>query len=454
MTQSIGDSLEALRNASGAGPQPNVFVPTGLTTAAVIQGSPGLADIYVGALQLPYYLTAPASPAQWPLILVDFWKDANGSSPTRYSPVPVAPQDVFVPVVLTVPSPASGRTRPTGGWPTVIFHHGITQNRTNVFAVADMLALRGFAAIAIDLPLHGITDTTSPFYVGAFERTFNVDLINNVTLQPPPDGRIDPSGSHFINPRSAITTRDNLREATGDLFYLMATLPSVDMDGDGRGDLDGDRIGFVGHSLGAIAGTAFVALQDGLSAVTLANPGGGLVRMLLDGSPSFSPLIRAGLAQVGLFPGTPEYETFENAFQQMVDSGDPINYSAAAADAYPIHMIEVVGGTELPDGSISPPDQTVPNTTPNAPLSGTEPMARTMELESVESTVVDATGVRGIVRFNRGNHSTFLSPTRDTPPGTASPAAWAEMQGETADFMAAEGTTLKIVNEAVVRPVQ
>ena len=45
------------------------------------------------------------------------------------------------------------------------------------------------------------------------ERTFNLDLENNSTGAAGADGQIDASGTWFLNWKSLITTRDNLREA-------------------------------------------------------------------------------------------------------------------------------------------------------------------------------------------------------------------------------------------------
>jgi pimeloyl-ACP methyl ester carboxylesterase len=65
----------------------------------------------------------------------------------------------------------------------VIFQHGITLNRTVMFSMADSFAQAGFAVVAIDLPLHGITDTANPFYQGPGhpfgnnERHFNMDNV-------------------------------------------------------------------------------------------------------------------------------------------------------------------------------------------------------------------------------------------------------------------------------------
>jgi len=426
-TQSVSDVLTAVR--ATAFPQTARIANTGLTTASLGMGLPGLADIYAGTLQVPYYLDSNAP-------LTAHWLGRGGSELTRYNPVAVATQTLTIPLLVTVPNAASGQHNPATGWPSVIFQHGITQDRTNLLAIADALATAGFVGVAIDLPLHGITDTKNPFYATA-ERTFNLDLVNNTTLLPPADGLIDPSGSHFINLTSLLTGRDNLRQGVADLLSLTATVPTLDIDGDAVADLDAKRIRFVGHSLGGIVGGVLLGLEPTITAATLAMPGGGIAK-LLDGSATYGPGIAAGLAANGLNKGTLPYESFLGAAQTALDSGDPINYAAAAAAAHPIHMIEVVGG----GGSL--PDQSVPNSVAGAPLAGTEPLARLMALKSIGATAQDAAGIRGIVRFIAGSHSSILDPS-PSPPVTA------EMQSETAGFAATAGTTLTITNPDVVQ---
>ncbi len=119
----------------------------------------------------------------------------------------------------------------------VIFAHGITGNRSQMLAMADTAALAGYAVIAIDAPLHGITpeDTAlaplyienTPFAPIANERTFDVDYVNNATGAPGPDGIVDGSGTHIINLTSMLTSRDNLRQGEADLSILAATIPSI-----------------------------------------------------------------------------------------------------------------------------------------------------------------------------------------------------------------------------------
>jgi hypothetical protein len=149
------------------------------------------------------------------------------------------------------------------------------------------------------------------------------------------------------------------------------------------------------------------------------------------------------LAQKGIIKGTPEYEDFFTAWQTTFDSGDPINYGAASIidrpfRLHPIHLIEVVGGA----GSL--PDQYVPNSVPDAPLSGTEPLAKVMGLKSVSRSVWDDQGVRAIVRFTQGAHDSLFDPRPVV-------GATAEMQGQMISFLNSEGKELEIIYHPVIQ---
>ncbi|MEX0899445.1 MAG: lipase [Gammaproteobacteria bacterium] len=424
----------------------HLLAPSGLTTAAI--GGAGAANIYFGWIDLPYYLQAPSDDGAGDptRILSGHWEGQAGSNLTRFNPVPVERSTQRVPVVLTVP--AAG-TMPAEGWPIAVFQHGITGNRTQMLAMADASAQAGRAVISIDQPLHGVTATTSPFYAGnpggvhatpgfaATERTFDVDLVDNATGAPGPDGTIDGSGTHTVNLSRLLTARDNLRQAQADLLTVFATIPDlVTVDAQ---TFDATAVHFVGHSLGAMVGIGALGAvdADAVSTATLAMPGGGIAR-LLDASVSFGPRIRAGLAAAGVDAGTPAYDSFMFAAQTVIDSADPINHGARAAANSPIHMIEVIG-----DGDANLPDQVVPNSVATAPLSGTEPLAAVMGLEAITETTTDAAGVWGIVRFTEGDHGSILSPA-------ASVAATVEMQSQMATFMATFGTTIPVTNDAVV----
>lgn len=452
-TQSITPVMQAVRSVTEPGAAQ--LVPTGMTIAQAVAGLPPIADIHIGTLRVPYYLSAPSA-ANPTAPLTSFWKAApgayvppftaaglnpNSTNITFANPFPVKTADVNIPVLATIPNAASGRTKPPTGWPVVIFQHGITGNRSHALAVSATLASQGFAVIAIDLPLHGLPSNNplaignTPFGAIASERTFNVDYVNNESGAPGSDGIPDDSGTHFINLSSLLTSRDNLRQAVADLFVLTATIPWIDLDGNGTGDFDSSNVQFVGLSLGAIVGTSFLAMEPTVNVGMLSTPGGGIAR-LLDGSVSFGPRIRAGLAASGVQAGTPTYDSFMGAAQQVIDSIDPINYGfASAQNAILLHA--VVGG----NGNL--PDQVVPNAVAGAPLAGTEPLIRALGLGAITQTTQAANGIRGVTRFTSGEHASLISP--------AVPAVTAEMQGQMASLLMSSGTTVVVQDSSVIR---
>ncbi len=433
-TQSIRPVLQAIKDQTVA--STIAMAPTGSTTNAINAALPGIADVYIGTLDLPYYLTAPAN-ANDVAGISSNWTGPGGSNLTAFNPMPDVRSTQTVPVLMTVPNAASGQTMPTTGWPITIFVHGVTTNRTVMLAVADAMAQAGHAVIAIDQPLHGLpadnplSATASPF-PGDVERTFDIDLANNETGAPGPDGVADSSGTHFYSPLYLLNARDNLRQSAADLFVLSASLDAVP-----GVMLDTSRKTVIGHSLGGTVATTFLAFDDSVQAATLAMPAAGLARMLV-ASPSFGPSLLAGLSAAGLEQGTADFEQFLTAVQTVIDSGDSINYGAAAAANAAIHMTEIVG-----DGGDSLPDQTVPNNVAGAPLAGTDPLARTMGFDPMNPTSVTTAGP-GLVQFTAGDHGTILSPA-------ASLAATVEMHTQTATFAATLGTALVITDSSVIK---
>jgi len=460
-TQATTVPLQAIASVVEASPAATTHVaPTGKTLGDLGAGLPPIADIYIGTIDLPYYLSAP-SEANPIAPLNEFWHAAAGAyipqcadfgldptstNVTYCNPFPVATSTQTVPMIVTLPNAASGHQKPSTGWPVVIFEHGITRNRTDAFAIAGTLASQGFAVVAIDLPLHGLTDTSNPFYIGntpfaaigAKERTFDLDFQNNSTGASGPDGVIDASGSWFINLSSLLTSRDNLRQGAADLLQLAHAIP--EMHASAGTDFDGSNISFVGQSLGGIVGGVFLALDPTVNVAVLNVPGGGIAR-LLDGSPSFGPRIRAGLAAAGVEAGTPDYDAFMVAAQTAVDSGDPINYAFAAGEKR-ILLQEVIGGGDVL------PDQVIPNSVPGAPLSGTEPLIAALGLVDITQTTQSADGIRGAVRFLEGEHGSILDPTDF-------PAATAEMHGEMASMLVSGGAAVQVANPSIIRgPLQ
>jgi pimeloyl-ACP methyl ester carboxylesterase len=430
-TQSISDTLDAVRETATA--EPIVAHNTGLTTAQANPMLSGHATIYVGSLLVPYYLDRMAP-------LTGFWHgspsqlDSSSRFLTRFNPTPVATQVLPIPILVTVPNAHSamgGKKPASGKWPVLIFEHTIGRNRMDMLAVADSFADSGFVVVAIDLPLHGITDPTGIFYAagsnplysslllpttGSIERTFDLDVINNTSNAPGADGQIDPSGASFINPASILTSRDNLREAAADLITLTRSLPGLKLDTDPGADIDPNSIHFLGHSFGGIVGGVYlgVTTSSDVSTGTLAMAGGGIAALLRE-SPTFGPQIGATLQALGAAPETTQFEQFMRDFQTAVDPGDPINYIGPAAANHPIHLIQVIGS------EMSPPDQVVPNSATRR-LIDAAALTR-IRAPATSGAVTDARGFRAYLSYMVGSNGSLIDPT-------ASPGATMEMQGE------------------------
>lgn len=481
-TQYLGISLAELSANATAVTQPTGtgIIDTGETVCQVLVAAKKLAntaacatvpgstatEVFAGSVALPYYLPVPST-ADPTAAITGSWHNAKGgdiaisaTDVTSFIPKATVAQNI-IPILVTLPLAGGPCTMPGSGWPVVVFQHGITRNREDMLGMASGFGGSCVAVVAIDLPLHGVTDKTDPFYKNQLfagtpvasiltkpvtERTFDMDLENNGTLASGPDGTLDGSGAWFINLNSTITSRDNLREGAADLINLVATLPNLHpttLPATSYG-FDSSEVFFVGHSLGAIVGADFLGADTAggtvrIATATLGMPGGHIAELLRN-SPTFGPVIDNGLEQQGLVKGSQSYYDFYSEAQAVVEDGDPANYAAAAALGHPIHMIEVVG-----NGGANKPDQVVPN-------SATKVLSDQMGLTAVSTTTVDPSGVRGLVQFTAGDHGSLLDPT-------ASAAATTEMQTEMVVFaignptvpLPALGQTLLISDPSVVK---
>jgi pimeloyl-ACP methyl ester carboxylesterase len=464
-TQATRDTMNVLANPAVTTTRPLTVVNTGATTTALNAflpaGAPpfrGVANLYRGTLQIPFYSSRPTQ-ANPTAPLTATWLggpsalDASSRLLTRFNPVPVATETISIPVFVTVPNATSagGGARPTDGWPVIVFQHGLTRNRMDAAALSETMADAdidltspgltgsGYVVVAIDLPLHGLggpNAATNPFYDAANERTFNLDLMNNSTGAAGPDGVRDESGVHFVNVPNPLVTRDNLRQGAVDLLTLVRSLPSMDLDGDTLGDIDPERIHFIGHSLGGIVGGVFLGTAAPAEVRTsqLTSPGGGVAQTIFD-SPAFGPRIVQGLAAQGITQGSTLYNQFIRDAQTAVDAGDPINYIQSAVAARPLLVQQVVGGGTRPDGTISPPDQVVVN-------SATQRLVDAAGLNRVSSTTADSSAY---VNLLFGDHGSIINPAASGP-------ATVEMQTESVVFASYFGNTVAITVPGVVQP--
>ncbi|HEV2109819.1 MAG TPA: hypothetical protein VGT99_00585 [Gammaproteobacteria bacterium] len=446
-TAYLGLSLAELSAGATATTQPTGahatgIVDTGETVCAVLVASgqlpntaacaavPGstATEVFAGTVALPYYLTVPATGSK--AAVTDFWQNAAGgdtaisTNPASLLPKATVAQNI-IPILVALPK-TGGPCTNGPSWPTVIFQHGITRNREDMLGIASTLVMGGApsfctAVVAIDLPLHGVTNTADPFYQNQVfataapnlvtgERTFNMDATGAAGAT---GSNIDGSGQLFINLNSTITSRDNLREGAADLINLVATLPTLSAVTPSPlsvNTFNGAAVFFVGHSLGGIVGTDFLGADTAghalggplrIAGAVLASPGGHIAELLRN-SATFGSIIDTQLAANGLVKGSQSYYDFYSEAQAVVEDGDPANYAALASGGHLTHMLEVVGGLD----ATSLPDQVVPNT-------ATDVLLAQMGIGATVSTAgphAIALGAPTLAQFTSGSHGSVLSP--------------------------------------------
>lgn len=425
---------------------------------------------------------------------------------TKFNPLPKVQSVAQIPMLISAPNvgvinagrAAQGKDSiemPAAGWPVMIYQHGITTTKETLLAFAGAMAEAGVVVVAIDHPLHGerVGQMTTPLGVlpiGASDTTLNRGTPQQVTIPG--------NSTTYLNLASLLTARDNLRQSEMDLLALRLALNAKSNDPSLK--IDPTNVSFYGHSLGAITGVTFVANAnkpvlnpaDGspipgnpysIKAGSFLAPGGGVPGFLLE-SGSFGSVVKAGLTSSSTFQGLlvsaaaaqniseaqlaelkvgapdqynalvdavygPFSTQFNFAAQTVVDASDPVNYGTTIAqNTDAMYVMEVVG-----DGAENKPDQVVPNRAVNSPLSGTEPLAALMGLASISETTQDPEGVKGIVRFTDGHHSSIL--TNDVNRGGSTvegnTAVLIEMQTQLASFIASGGKIIPVNNADVVK---
>lgn len=188
---------------------------------------------------------------------------------------------------------------PEGGYPLVIFGHGLGGSARNAIDVLPIFDGAPLATIGISSVQHG--------------------LRGNV--------------ANFFNLTNGFVTRDNFRQTVADLLQLRrmienASEPPFDV-------IDKSRVHYMGISLGGIMGTLFMGYDPDVQVGMLSVPGGGLPNIV--NSPAIGDLLKPLIAltyQIQL--SDPNFPAFLHRFNQLaqwsLDAGDPINTAPVILD--------------------------------------------------------------------------------------------------------------------------
>jgi len=192
-----------------------------------------------------------------------------------------------------------------GPFPVVVYGHGINDSRASGRGVADLLNPLGIAVIANDALWHGQHPTASG--------DGSLAALDFLGIKFTPLG-VDP-----------LTLRGNFDQTVLDRLQLIEAIRETpDVDGDGIADLDIDRVGYFGISLGGMLGAGFAALSQDVSAVVLSVPGGRLLEFVSGSSiiASFLPALRNIIGSEELFT------RLVPVAQALVDPSDPATMGA------------------------------------------------------------------------------------------------------------------------------
>jgi hypothetical protein len=235
--------------------------------------------------------------------------------------------------------------------PMVIYRHGLNGGRAEMLTLADSITAQGMVLVAIDAAKHGDRafctggDTTTTLgsatvpvcadgtsacttalpagaqgdahppgtcgAVGYFRRP--VSAVCGTGGCPAPTSGIPVVSGNYLISANLFRTRDTLRQDIIDESQLVRAIAFAPSGAPPTGHavfdrmattgviIDPARVYFIGQSLGAIQGTADVAVNPRIGKVVL-NVGGGTLTDVLSQSPSFNASVNALLASLGSRP--------------------------------------------------------------------------------------------------------------------------------------------------------
>lgn len=345
-----------------------VSLPTllaGGNTQAFLQGAlPGLCDsdtppgplpcsqvddVFQADLTINDYQTRTTNP-------LDPQKPIKGPWSNPVTPSVVGDQDAITATVFKPLNPGAGP------YPTVIFGHGLTRSRDDLFAIGSQFAAAGIMTVAIDWVAHG--SRAVPISNAGACATADDPTVNPECFQP------------IISPDLG-TTRDSIRQSALDILALVEALKACEDGGPsgecGEIDVDPLSIGYIGQSLGGIIGATAVAMGADIRTAVINVGAVGLLDVVENTQtlgikcPLVDALIDAGVVvgdKLDATAGTgicttdewktqPGYLQFAGIARWVLDPADGANYLArwtdAAGNPRPIFMQRVIDDAVVPN---------------------------------------------------------------------------------------------------------
>ena len=327
---------------------PGVALPAGLPfqfRISDLQSMTWQADIGVGTQSQPIDLSALGKSGQVGSVAFGLFMSPNYLNPggpaagtittNGVTPVPI-PNLLggltlsYVPVSFHVFLPAG--QAPSGGWPVVIYGHGLGDNQFGAPTyIASTLAAHGYATLAMEITGHGYGPAGKVALTGKSGQQFTVATPGR-GIQLSPGNPIGASDGCIVP--GAVAVRDCGRQTAVDLLALVKTIEQT------KGlflGLNPQRIYYVGQSFGSVYGTLFHAVEPSVKTAVLSVGGGSNVdvaRLTVTGR-QIGVEYLAGLDLLNV-PPAPLQAYFHDAFN----------------DEYPYRDALTIDDSTVPGGSI------------------------------------------------------------------------------------------------------
>jgi Bacterial Ig-like domain len=291
-TQTFSHVITRLRDAIVRAPAPRLNFAVGpggaraVFAANAIESITSNADINPGGpltdLPLTQLLTQMrAIPGAVGAVAFGTFRTLDFTTPTGYiAPIPtrtgtLTPTgSIDVSFDLWLPSGAP----PPGGWPIVLYGTGSFGHKDTAFSHAAVLTSHRLAVIGIN-PIgrgRGPRSTTTVKLTDGTSATVSAPGLGRDTNG---DGTIDPwEPRRTPRPYTVLNTSGSIAQAAAQFWALVRGIQAgVDVDGDGKADLDASRIYYLGQSLGAMFGMPVFAYEPAIRAAVFTVPVGTLI---------------------------------------------------------------------------------------------------------------------------------------------------------------------------------
>jgi hypothetical protein len=250
-----------------------------------------------------------------------------------------------IPVTIALPSAPA----PAGGYPVMLYGHGLGASRMQMTMMMETAARAGYATIAIDASSHGSR------YDPVDEERDLAEVVSGFSgTVAGADGFGDVEGLQttfrlFHTFTNILAMRDEIAQTVIDWGEVVRMIrdPALDLTpllGGGMGPapaLDPDRIVYFGESFGGVIGGVLAGVEPHLRAIVLCGPGGGILDLAGAHGPTLAGFLSFALTTIYRARGT--FDRFHPVValgSAMLDGGDPINFAPLAFDRAGLGVLE------------------------------------------------------------------------------------------------------------------